>query len=106
MIFFQTLGPDTYLYVLDKNCVQFEPDHPTYVETAQYVYDFIDTMGHFEALHSTRHYGPMVFHLIWEKKADNLIVYYLKKLQLEEASKVSRDCWCKKVRTGPKLAHY
>ena len=84
----ETLGPDTYLYVLDKNCVQFEPDHPTYVETAQYVYDFIDTMGHFEVLHSTRHYGPMVFHLVWEKRADNLIVYYLKKLQLEEASKV------------------
>ena len=77
------------MYVLDKNCVQFEPDHPTYVETAQYVYDFIDSMGHFEVLHSTRHYGPMVFHLIWEKRADNLIVYYLKKLQLEEASKVS-----------------
>jgi len=84
----ESLGPETYLYVLDKNCVQFEPDHPTYIETAQYVYDFIETMGHYEYLHSTRHYGPMIFHFILEKRADNLLIYYLKKLQLEEASKI------------------
>merc|ERR1712083_33466 len=84
----ESLGPETYLYVLDKNCVQFEPDHPTYIETAQYVYDFIETMGHYENLHSTRHYGPMIFHFILEKRADNLLIYYLKKLQLEEASKI------------------
>jgi len=84
----EILGTEKYLYVLDKNCVQFEPDHPNYIETAQYVYDFIDTMGHYEVLHSTRHYGPMVFYLVWEKKADNLIIHYLKKLQLAEACKV------------------
>ena len=69
---------------------QFEPDHPNYIETAQYVYDFIDTMGHYEVLHSTRHYGPMVFYLVWERKADNLIIHYLKKLQLAEACKVRK----------------
>ena len=91
---FQILGTEKYLYVLDKNCVQFEPDHPNYIETAQYVYDFIDTMGHYEVLHSTRHYGPMVFYLVWEKKADNLIIHYLKKLQLAEACKVRKTCKC------------
>ena len=91
---FQILGTEKYLYVLDKNCVQFEPDHPNYIETAQYVYDFIDTMGHYEVLHSTRHYGPMVFYLVWEKKADNLIIHYLKKLQLGEACKVRKTQQC------------
>ena len=79
------------MYILDKNCVQFEPDHPSYIETAQYVYDDIDSKGHFDALHSTRHYGPMVFYLAWEKKMDNLLIYYLKKLQIQDACKVNRS---------------
>jgi len=71
------LGPDKYHYILDRNCAQFEPDHPIFVRTATAVYEHINVNGHFDVLWSTRHYGPFVFHLLWEKKIDDLLAHYL-----------------------------
>ena len=84
------MNPSTYLYVLNRNCVQFEPDHPNYIKTAQFVYDYIDAHGDYEVLHSTRHFGPMVFYLTHSKKIDNLLIYYMKKLNPKDASQVIR----------------
>ena len=67
------LRPDRYLYILDRNCIQFEPDHPTYIDTAKTVYDHVDSKLEYDILWSTRHYGPMVFHLVWVQKCDDLI---------------------------------
>ena len=64
---------DRYLYVLDRNCEQFEPDHPLYIATAEAVYDHINLNSYYDALWSTRHFGPMVFYFVWEKKCDDLI---------------------------------
>ena len=85
---FQILGPNCYLYVLDRNCVQFEPDHPAYVRTAHLVYDHVDANSVYDVLQSTRHYGPMVFYLVWEKRCDNIIIYYIKDHKLADACKV------------------
>ena len=69
----EIMRPDKYLYILDRNCEQFEPDNPLYIATAKAVYEHINLNTAYDTLWSTRHFGPMVFHLVWEKKCDDLI---------------------------------
>lgn len=84
----EILGPERYEYVLDRNCVQFEPDHPVYIRTARAVYDHINDNGNYAILKSTRHYGPMVFYLVWERICDNLMVHYFHHQELDNAVEV------------------
>jgi len=84
------LGPDRYEYILNRNCVQFEPDHPVYIRTAEAVYEDIAAHGHYDVLYSTRHYGPMVFYLVYNKKCDDLVVHYLRRKNLDGAASVAR----------------
>ena len=88
--FFQILGPEKYVYVLDRNCVQFEPDHPLYIRTCNIVFDHVDVHGNYEDLVSTRHFGALLFYLNREKKIDNILMHWLKNLRIEEASMVSK----------------
>ena len=37
----EIMSPDKYEYILDRNCVQFEPDHPVYIRTCEKVYEDI-----------------------------------------------------------------
>lgn len=69
------LGPDKYEYILDRNCIQFEPDHPVYIRTAAAVYDHVAEHKQYPVLYSTRHYGPLVFHLCLSHQLDEFIVY-------------------------------
>jgi len=79
------LEPSRYEYVLDRNCLQFEPDHPVYIQTCETVYEHINEHRHFDALHSTRHYGPMVFSFCWNKQLDELLAHLIWNDRLEEA---------------------
>lgn len=81
----EILGPAKYEYVLDRNCLQYEPDHPTYTRTLSLVHTHIANTGNFDVLHSTRHYGPMVFGLCWDKQQDELLVHLIVRGRLEEA---------------------
>jgi len=77
--------PNNYEHILNRTCVQFEPDHPLFIKTASRVYDKVDEMCHYEDLFSTRHYGPMIFHFVWEKKCDNFLMFLLQSRMLEAA---------------------
>ncbi|TRY73513.1 hypothetical protein TCAL_01554 [Tigriopus californicus] len=79
-----TSQPEGYTRLLDHNCLQFEPDHPTFIQTAETVYDHINAHAQYDALHSTRHFGPMVFHLVWNCRCDDLLVHFLEKDKVEE----------------------
>ena len=70
------LRPDRYLYILNRNCEQFEPDNPIYITTAESVYEHIHINSTYDELWSTRHFGPLVFYLAWENKCDDLIGMY------------------------------
>ena len=37
----ELVAPDKYEYILDRTCVQYEPDHPIYIKTCHTVYDDI-----------------------------------------------------------------
>lgn len=77
-----------YRLVLDRACIQFEPDSPDYIRVTHATYDHIDANRKFGDLRSTRHFGPLVFYLAIRKNVDNLIVDMLLKEMIEEASNV------------------
>ncbi|KAK6735527.1 hypothetical protein RB195_018628 [Necator americanus] len=72
-VFLPPLFEDPYLqdaldrkeheFVLDWACWFFEPDDPAYVKLVRCVFDRIVESGDFDVLHSTRHFGTMVFYL-------------------------------------------
>jgi len=68
---------NTYEFVLDRACLQFEPDDPLYVGVCETVYNTIDERRHFDYLKSTRHYGPFVFYLARTRRMDNLLFHSL-----------------------------
>lgn len=63
-----------YLFVLERACIQFEPDDPNYIRVTQRTYDVINDNNHFGVLQSTRHFGPMSFYYALAKKIDNLLL--------------------------------
>ena len=68
---------NTYEFVLDRACVQFEPDDQEYINVVEATYNHIDQKRHYDFLRSTRHYGPMVFYLTRSRKLDNLLLFYI-----------------------------
>lgn len=77
-------GGDRYLYVLDRTCVQFEPDHPKFVAVSQAVYDAVDERRDYSLLKSTRYFGPLVFYLVLNKRCDNFIAFQLKSQNISD----------------------
>jgi len=82
------LGPEKYEYILDRNCAQFEPDHPTYIRTAEIVYNHVNENNNFRALETTRHFGPMLFYLCWNKKIDDVLVHKILDKKMDSAVKI------------------
>lgn len=77
-----------YVYLLNRACIQFEPDDPRYVDITSKVYKYIDDQVDFDRLRSTRHFGPMSLFLAYNKLADNLIIEMLSKDLIEDAAKL------------------
>lgn len=77
-----------YVYILNRACIQFEPDDPTYVEITSKVYTHIDNMKHYDKLRSTRHFGPMSLYLAYNKSANGLLVDMITKGMKEDAIKL------------------
>ncbi|XP_071109138.1 small ribosomal subunit protein mS22-like [Haliotis cracherodii] len=68
------LNRKKYAYILDKACVQFEPDHPDYIRITHRCYQSVHDQRDYDDLRSTRHFGPMAFHLVWNKQIDYLLI--------------------------------
>lgn len=79
------LNRECYEYILDRACVQFEPDDIEYKNITQQVYQRVNDKKHFESLRSTRHFGPFVFFLVWHKIIDNLLCELIQTEKIEEA---------------------
>ncbi|XP_046579990.1 28S ribosomal protein S22, mitochondrial-like [Haliotis rubra] len=63
-----------YAYILDRACVQFEPDHPDYIRITHRCYQSVHDQRDYDDLRSTRHFGPVAFHLVWNKQIDYLLI--------------------------------
>ena len=75
-----------YLFILDRACIQFEPDDPKYIEIVKKTYDHISANNEFDLLRSTRHFGPMAFYLAWEGRIDSLLQDMIKRQLIEDAA--------------------
>lgn len=77
-----------YLFILDRACIQFEPDDTKYQTVCGNVYECVSKNSDFDVLRSTRHFGPMVFYLVWHKSLDNLLLELMETCQIQEANKL------------------
>ncbi|KYN00764.1 PREDICTED: 28S ribosomal protein S22, mitochondrial [Cyphomyrmex costatus] len=84
------LNRKEYEFILDRACVQFEPDNPDYQAVTREVYEHINAEKHFDILRSTRHFGPMVFHLVWTSNIDNLLYEMIETNRIEDAALLIR----------------
>lgn len=66
------------MILLNKACVQFEPNDPDFIRVTHRIYDYVNEVKDYNILYSTRFFGTMVFYLAWYKKLDNLVAYFLK----------------------------
>uniref|UniRef100_A0A182R4E4 Uncharacterized protein n=1 Tax=Anopheles funestus TaxID=62324 RepID=A0A182R4E4_ANOFN len=67
-----------YEFILDRACVQFEPYEKDYHQITANVYQHINENRAFDALRSTRHFGPFAFFLAWHKLIDDLLLDMVK----------------------------
>ena len=47
-------------------------------QVTQRTYEHINSTGSYETLHSTRHYGPMVFCFAYYRNIDGIVVHLIK----------------------------
>jgi len=81
----EALSREKYEFILDRACVQYDPDDPEYQRVTSITYETIENRRCFDVLLSTRHYGPFCFYLAWNKNLDNLIIYLIQKERLSSA---------------------
>lgn len=75
-----------YEFILDRACVQFEPDDPEYQKITSVTYQHLNKQNDFEILRSTRHFGPLTFFLTWFKMIDNLLLELISTSNIKEAN--------------------
>ncbi|KRT79324.1 hypothetical protein AMK59_8453, partial [Oryctes borbonicus] len=78
------LSKHEYEFILDRSCIQFEPDDPEYQKVTTVTYQHVNDTNSFEILRSTRHFGPLAFFLTWHKDIDNLLLDLLQSSHIEE----------------------
>uniref|UniRef100_A0A0P4WQX4 28S ribosomal protein S22, mitochondrial n=1 Tax=Daphnia magna TaxID=35525 RepID=A0A0P4WQX4_9CRUS len=84
------LDQGQYQFVLDRACAQFEPDDPDYIRVTRKTYNCIDENNKFSTLRSTRHFGPMVLHLVLCKRMDNLLFHFITSKEVKAAADLVR----------------
>lgn len=72
------LEAGNYEFVLNRACIQFEPYEEQYHSVTSTVYQHVNENKAFDALRSTRHFGPMCFFLTWNRLIDDLLLDMVK----------------------------
>ncbi|XP_078043158.1 mitochondrial ribosomal protein S22 [Augochlora pura] len=83
--FTSLLDREEYVFILDRACIQFEPDDPEYHRITKAVYEDVNSKRKFDIVRSTRHFGPLAFHLAWVKNIENLLVDVIQSQKIDEA---------------------
>lgn len=66
--------------------MQYDPDDPEFHRVTSAVYETVNEKSQFTKLRSTRHYGPLVFYLAWNKNIDNLLLENITNGLIEDAA--------------------
>lgn len=86
--FSRLLKQNEFVFILDRACLQFEPNNPEYQRVTSITYQYINDNNGFDLIRSTRHFGPFAFFLCWFNIIDNLVIDLLENLQIIEANKL------------------
>ncbi|XP_013146323.1 PREDICTED: 28S ribosomal protein S22, mitochondrial isoform X2 [Papilio polytes] len=79
------LEAEKYEFILDRACIQYEPDEASYQKVTSITYQHVDMKTNFKLLRSTRHFGPLAFYLTWHQSMDNLMLELLQTGVIREA---------------------
>ncbi|KAH0817868.1 hypothetical protein MTP99_010405 [Tenebrio molitor] len=74
-----------YNFILDRACLQFEPNDPVYQKVVSVTYQHVSDNNKFDDLRSTRHFGTLAFFLAWHKMIDNLLLDVIESEHIDEA---------------------
>ncbi|XP_043260361.1 28S ribosomal protein S22, mitochondrial [Colletes gigas] len=77
-------------FILDRACIQFEPDDSEYQRIVNEVCSYVNSTKKFNGLRSTRHFGSLAFILAWNKNIDDLLIDVLKSKRIDEAASLIR----------------
>lgn len=77
-----------YEFILDRACVQFEPNESEFHAITEKVYTHINETKKFDVLRSTRHFGPMCFFLAWHRLIDDLLIDMIRRDFLQNAAEL------------------
>lgn len=91
-----------YQFVLDKACIQFEPDDPQYVSVTSITYDHIDASGEYDLLVGTRHYGSMAFYLVFNGRQDKFLKHCISTHKIQDAVALTKVFYL----TRPEITDY
>lgn len=81
---------EEFEFILDRACLQFEPDDPEYHRITKEVYSYVNKLKKFDALRSTRHFGPLAFYLVWNNDIHILLMDTIESGNIEEAGALIR----------------
>jgi len=81
----ECLDREDYVPVLDRACLQYEPDDPDYIRVSQTAYEHVDAGRRYERLQNTRHFGALAFYLAWNRRIDNLLLHFIQLARLDHA---------------------
>jgi len=95
------LSRGEYEFVLDRACAQYEPDDPQYIQVSRRTYNHVNDVHEYAALRSTRHFGPMVLHLILSQQMDNLLCYLISEKDISAGADLVKIFHATKPETSP-----
>ncbi|RZB38932.1 28S ribosomal protein S22, mitochondrial [Asbolus verrucosus] len=84
--FENVLNKREYVFILDRACLQFEPNDALYQKIISITYQHINDNNEFDVLRSTRHFGSFAFFLAWHKMIDNLLLDLIETEHIDEAN--------------------
>jgi small subunit ribosomal protein S22 len=82
----KTLSREDYLFVLERACLQLQPDDPQYLRIVHRTYDHIVETKKFDDLRSTRHFGPLSFYLTIKRNIDPLLLDMIQRELIEDGA--------------------
>lgn len=74
-----------YNFILDRACLQFEPNDALYQKVCSITYQHINDNSKFDDIRSTRHFGSFAFFITWHKMIDNLLLDLIENERIDEA---------------------
>ena len=82
----EVLSRKEYKFILDRACLQFEPDDMEFHRILNTTFNFINDQKDFDCLRSNRYLGNMLFYLCINDKIDDVMRHWIDSGRIKEAA--------------------